>query len=621
MKGYMGKYLLVNLTDGSWEEKSLDEDTCYKFIGGAGLGARILYNEMEAGVDVFAPESLIGFVAGALNNTGALLSARYTVVSKSPVTNGFNDANSGGSFGNQLRKSGYDAVFVKGISEKPVYIMVDDGEVSIRDASHLWGKCTIDLESTIKEELGDKKIGIASIGLAGERKSYMAAVMNDLHRAAGRGGSGAVMGSKNLKALVCRGTATIDLEDKDALKAVNREILDWEKNGPVVPVVDAFKELGTGNSTVSSIASGDAGVKNWLGSGAVDFTQEVSGVAAAETMDKERKLKRFACNNCPIGCGAIYKLDDKGYKSEENGRPEYETVGWFSSGILVESDVPSNVCNFLCNEYGFDTISMGATIAWAMECYSNGVLTKEDLDGIDLVWGNGDAVIELCERICAGEGVGLILQNGSRYAAEHFGKGEEALCTANGIELPMHDPRLAPSLARTFKFDPTPGRHTKGGMTSTGYGNEPPEVKYNYENTGERDVRDTAPEEMKNSAGWCGFSGFGIHPGGFTATLNASTGHGYDDAEFEESGLRCFAIRHAFNLREGFRREDTHLDERMLGNPPLTEGPLAGVTIDVEKMGDNFFDAMGYYRDGVPKQETLERLGGMDDIIFDLYGV
>ncbi|GHT78717.1 aldehyde ferredoxin oxidoreductase [Actinomycetota bacterium] len=619
MFGYMGKYLVVDLSNGSHQIKELSEDTCYKFIGGAGLGARILYDEMAAGVDVFAPESMVGFVAGALNNTGAMLSARYTVVSKSPVTGGFNDANSGGSFANHLRQSGFDAIFFKGISEKPVYVVVDDGVVSICDATDIWGKCTIDAEGIIKKQLGQTKLGIATIGPAGERKSFMAAVMNDQHRAAGRGGTGAVIGSKNLKALVCKGTAQVELADKDGLKAANKAILNWEKEGPVVPLVNIFKELGTGNGTTDSIISGDAGIKNWLGSGAVDFKSDIADVASAATMDKTRKIKKYACSNCPIGCGAHYNLDDKGYQSERNGRPEYETAGWFSSGMLINSDVPANVCNFLCNEYGFDTISMGGTIAWAMECYSNGVLTSQDLDGIELNWGDGDAVIEICEKICKGESVGLLLQNGSRFAANLLGKGQESLCTANGMEIPMHDPRMSPSLARTYKFDPTPGRHTKGGMSHF-YGNEPPEVKYNYENTGEPDAAATVTGEMKNSAGWCEFTGFAINPGGMNATLTATTGQNYDDAEFTASGFRCFTMRQAFNLREGFGRSDCRLDDRLIGIPALEEGPLAGVVVDVDKMGDNFYKAIGYHQNGIPKRETLENLGGLEDVIVDIYG-
>ncbi len=227
MFGYAGKLLFVDLSTGDTEVRQLDEALARYFIGGPSLGARILYDEMPAKTDVFSKDSIVGFIAGPANGSGALMGGRYTVVCKSPVTGGWNDANSGGHFGPQLRQAGYDGVFVKGISKKPVYIFIDDGKVEIRDASHLWGKVTSETETAIKQELGDNRVGIALIGPAGENLSNMAAVMNDTHRAAGRGGSGAVMGSKKLKALVVRGKHKIEVKDKDAIIRMNKEVIEW----------------------------------------------------------------------------------------------------------------------------------------------------------------------------------------------------------------------------------------------------------------------------------------------------------------------------------------------------------------------------------------------------------
>ncbi|MDR0875220.1 MAG: hypothetical protein LBN12_03295, partial [Clostridiales Family XIII bacterium] len=505
MHGLMGKLLFVDLGSSTTEVRDLDETTARQFVGGHALGAKILYDEMPAHTDAFAPESVLGFVAGALNGTGALMAGRYTVVSKSPVTGGWNDANSGGLFGPLLKNTGFDGIFFKGISPEPVYVFVDDGEVEIRDASHLWGRTVADAEAQIREEVGDQKAGVALIGPAGERKSFMASIMNDTHRAAGRGGTGAVMGSKNLKAVVVRGTKSPTVFDKTAEVEINKAIVDWEKNGPVKPFVDLYANHGTDGAWMDSLLSGDAGVKNWAGATERDFGEAKHDNLSGQEMDKKYKRKKYACSTCPIGCGAIYHIEDEKYPIEETARTEYETVGVFGSMCLNDDGPSVNQCNFLCNEYGIDTISTGGTIAWLMECYSNGVFTADELDGIELNWGNADGIVRITEKIVKGEGVGAILQNGSRYAADYYGKGHECLVTASGIELPMHDARRAPGLVRMYHFDPTPGRHVKGGLGPP-TGNAPPEVKYNLVGSGEPDVAGVVANEILHIGGFCVFS-------------------------------------------------------------------------------------------------------------------
>ena len=442
MFGYTGKLLFVDLTSGKTEVRELDEATAKNFIGGPSLGAKILYDEMPAHADTFSEESMIGFVSGPTNGTGALLGGRYTVVSKSPVTGGWNDANSGGNFGPLLRKSGFDGVFVKGISDKPVYLFIDNGTVELRDASGIWGKTVSETERIIQEELEDKRVGIAMIGPGGENLSYMAAVMNDTHRAAGRGGTGAVMGSKKLKALVVRGETKIELKDKAALLALNKETVAWEREGPVAPVYNMFTNHGTGGSYESSIYSGDTSIKNWAGA-PTDLTEEQIKPVTSQDMDIRFKKKKYACNSCSIGCGAIYAMQEGKWQLEDTARPEYETEGMFGSQMLNNNAEAVVQCNWLCNEYGFDTISMGGTVAWCMENYSNGVFTLEEVDGIDLKWGNADAIVAMTEQICKHEGIGKVLTNGSLAAARHFGKGFEALVVAGGIEIPQHDPRFS----------------------------------------------------------------------------------------------------------------------------------------------------------------------------------
>ena len=618
MFGYAGKLLFVDLSDKTYTIETLSEEDARNFVGGPSLGAKVLFDRMPAHTPPFAKESMIGFVAGPMNGCAALMGGRYTVVSKSPVTGGWNDANSGGNFGPQLKRAGFDGVFVSGISDEPVYIFIDSGNVEIRPAGHLWGLTTVATENALRKENEGKKIGAALIGPAGEQMSYIACVMNDSHRAAGRGGSGAVMGSKKLKALVVSGNLPIEVADRPALLELNKETTKWDKEGPIAPIFSFTSQFGTGGSYESCIEIGDASVKNWLGS-ALDMTDEQKHAVSAQAMDELFKKKKFACNACPLGCGAIYDVLESKYDLHDTGRPEYETSGMFGSMLLNDDPISVNECNFLCNEYGFDTISAGGTIAWLMEAYNNGIFSQEELDGIDLKWGNSEAIVAIMEKLCANEGIGHLLFNGSREAARTAGKGFECLVEAGGIELPQHDSRFSTGLARTYKYDPTPGRHVKGGL-GPGYGNQPPEIKFDYSNTGERDLAGVINQEILNAAGFCQFSDFGLPPKQKLKYLNAVCGFGYSEEEGETLGKRLFAMRQAFNLREGFRRADATLAPRMEGRPPLTEGPLAGVTVDTEQMADNFYKALDWdVKTAMIPKEILEEYGGMESVIKALY--
>ena len=618
MNGYAGKLLFVNLSTKEIETRDLAPELARDFIGGPTLGAKILYDEMPANTPVFAEESVFGFVSGPANGMGAFIGGRYTVVCKSPVTNGWNDANSGGTFGPKMKKSGYDAVFVKGISETPVYIFIDEGKVEIRDAAHLWGKTTIATEETLIDEIGDKSIGIALIGPAGERLSNISGIMNDSHRSAARGGPGAVMGSKKLKALVVKGNMKIEPSDKAAMIEISKEVGAFVKDPPV-PFFKIFKEYGTPATYMGSILGGDTSIKNWGGS-AAEITEEDVIPMTPEVTDELYRVGNFTCHTCPVGCSAIYSIEHEKWPQKHTGRPEYESQGAFGAAMMINDYALVAHCNSLCNEYGFDTISMGSTMAWLMECYNKGIFTIDEIDGIDLKWGNTDAVAELAEKICKAEGIGEILNGGSLAAAKHFDKGFECLAVASGIELPMHDPRFNPGMGRKYKYDPTPARHVKGGYEIP-FGNEPPEVKYDMTNSLAMDYKGIMDTEMTNAGGFCKFGEEMFLTGGkIPKYLSAITGFDYNDEEVEKFGNRSFAIRHAFNLREGFRRKDFDLSPRNIGEPPQTEGPNTGRTIEVEWMADNLYDKLGYSVDeAVPLKETLENLRGMEAVIRDLY--
>lgn len=614
--GYVGKILFVNLTDSSIEEKSLDDELAKNFLGGYGLGTKILYDMMPPGADPLGEESILGFVTTPSNATKCLFGGRYMIVHKSPVTGGINDANSGGYFGPELKKAGYDAVFVKGIAEKPVYLWINNGKVKIKDASHLWGKDTVETWDAIKEDTKEPKVRVACIGPAGERLSYMSCPINDSHRAAARGGGGAVMGSKKLKAIAVYGKGAVPVANPEKLVEINKEVAAGLKN----EVGECVGNYGTSAFTAASNLSGDSPIKNWQGIGVNDIGEEKANNLTSFVMNRYKK-KKYACAACPLGCGAEYEVDDGRWPLGETERPEYETANNFGALMLCSDSDVLLKCNHICNRYGLDTISAGATIAWAMDCYNNGVLTKEELDGIDLSWGNGEGIVALLQKIADVEGCGAILTNGSAYAAKKYGKGLEYLVVASGIELPAHDPKFAPGFARTYQYDPAPGRHVKGGLGNSQLaGLEIFGPKYDYSNKGQADKMVTVNDEVNACLGFCTMMSISGKIDAPVKMFEAVSGMPFPDEVKIATGMRIFTIRHAFNLREGIKPSDMTLSDRAVGKTPLTEGPLAGVTVDNDRLARDFYTALGWdFETGRPSLQGLQALGGLDNVIKDLY--
>ncbi len=613
MKGYQGKLLFVNLTSGKIEIRPLKEEDAKNFMGGPALGAKILYEEMPANADVFGEESMVGFVTGPLSNTQALFGGRYTVVSKSPVTGGWNDANAGGFFGSALRKAGFDAVFVNGISKKPVYIFIDEGKAEILDAGELWGLTTSETEAKLRKKHGDK-INASLIGPGGENLSYFASVMNDGHRSAGRGGTGAVVGSKNLKAIVVRGELKTEVFDRDLLLEVNRYIANYMKNESA-DMTAGFGRYGTTMFYTPSVLSSDASIKNWGGAAGIDYTEEDAAKMNGVAMEKFI-VKPYHCSACPLGCGAVLDVPSERWDLKNTDRPEYETMGSYGSQSLNSDTESVLYCNKLCNEYGLDTISAGATVSWVIECYENGLFTKEELGGIEAKWGDGDAIVALTELMCKNEGIGKILLKGTKYAADYFGRGYEYLVLASGIEKPQHDARLAYGLTRTYQYDPTPGRHVKGGI-----GLAPSGPDFDFSDTGRADLTGVIGVEVLNASSMCLFNAMVTPPDAMLKLIHAVTGLDYSNPEeFAKLGTRMFNMRHAFNIREGMQRKDFTLSKRFYKSNPPHEGPIAGVKVNHERLADNFFDAIGWDKESlIPSKESLERLGGMEDVINDFY--
>jgi aldehyde:ferredoxin oxidoreductase len=616
--GYAGKMLFVDLSNGKIETKELTEETAQRFVGTYGIGARVLYDMMKPGVDPLGPEAVLGFVTGPLNGTGALFGGRYAVVCKSPVTGGWNDANSGGYFGPELKKAGFDAVFVSGAADKPAYIYIEDGKAEIRDAANLWGKMSVETLEALIEETGEKNLRAAVIGPAGEKQSLMACIINDRHRAAGRGGAGAVMGAKKLKAIAVKGTGEVPVADPEKLKEVNRMTTDGMKNGSNAETVKGYSDYGTGMGTSGYALSGDSPVKNWGGVGILDFGEESARKIDSIALDKY-KTKKYACASCALGCGAYFKVDSGEWPLGETFRPEYETAAAFGTMCLNDNAESIMKCNHTCNEYGLDTISAGATVAWAIECYENGLFTKEETGGIELTWGNAKAIVEITQAIAEMTGFGELLALGSAKAAEKLGKGSEYLQTIRGMELPMHDPRFAPGYTRTYQFDPSPARHVKGGLGGL-QARDPGPGKYDSSDTGAMDMMLTGIYEVLQVSGICLFSLFAqldLAP----RMLEAVTGWNCDN-EFQTSATkRIMNMRHAFNLREGQKPADFAAPKRSVGEPPQEEGPLAGCRVDHKSLMRNFFAVMNWDEEtGKPSRESLESLGGLDDVVQDLYG-
>jgi aldehyde:ferredoxin oxidoreductase len=603
--GYMGKILFVDLSNRKITEEVLEEKMCRNFIGGYGIGSRILYSRQKAGVDPLGPENMLGFITGPLTGTQVPTGARFTVVAKSPLTGGWGDANCGGQFGPYLKFAGYDAVFFIGISPRPVYLLIDNGKAEIKDATALWGKDTYETEDTLLSEYG-KQSRAACIGPSGEKLSLVSCIMTDHGSMAGRSGLGAVMGSKKLKAVVARGTNTISVADKTALAVARNEISKFYKNLFVtdgLSVNDRLHKWGTVAGTYASAHSGDSPVKNWGGIGIVDLPDR----AGLHSDVFDARVERLSgCWHCPIACKAYIKEGEGEYKyAAGSRRPEYETAAAFGS-LCVNSHTESiMMVNDICNRAGIDTISAGTIVAFATELYENGILTQTDTDGIDLKWGNHRAMVALTEKMVNREGLGDFLADGVKLAAEKIGNGAEKFAVhIGGQELGMHDPKLSPGgqpVAAPFLMDATPGRHNaRFGPSSFRM-------------------------HLTNSGGVCTLSSFGLiqtpdNDVRMVNFFNAVTGFNYSLEELLRAGERIANLRHAFNLREGIVELKWPVHPRITGKPPQTTGPLAGVTADMEAQVFWNMGALDWDRlTTKPSKEKLLSLG-LDDVAKDLWG-
>jgi len=611
--------LFVNLSDGTIRQEELSEDLARNFIGGYGIGAKILYDRMKADADPLSPDNIFGLGTGPLTLAGTVSTCRFTAMGKSPLTGYWGDANSGGNFAIAQRASGYDMIFLEGKAERPVYLLITNGKAELKDASKLWGMDTVETEAAIREENGGKDYRVVCIGPAGENCVRVAAVINDHGRAAARAGLGAVMGSKNLKAVACMGFQRPGIHDIQTVKDLVAEITNDMINDPSGMFM-VLSSTGTPGAMRPHLAVHDVPIKNWAGNTVEDFPKELWDKVGWDAMEKY-VIDKYACEDCKIACGGWLEVPGGKYPLKKTHKPEYESLAAFGPDCL-NTDMESLIyTNHLCNRYGMDTIGTGSVIAMAIECYENGLLTKGDTDGMELTWGNSDVIVDLVHKIAKREGIGDLLAEGGKIAAEKIGRGAESMAMHVGGELmPMHDPRQAPGWGATYCSDPGPSKHTRGGTQFAEDGHGPYLIckmlgiptkleKYTPEGKGEYHAIMAGWQHLTNTSGACLFAADGLNFR-FIEVMKGITGWDLTPENLVETGQRIATMLHAFNLKHGFKPSDYTIPARVCGDPPLTAGKLKDVKIDFEELKRQYYDAMGYDVDtGAIKPETIGRLG------------
>ena len=646
---YVGKILWVDLTKGTCSDEKIPDEVYEKYLTGVGLASYILTERIPPNADPLGPENVLAFMSGLLTATGSLFTGRWVVCAKSPLTKTWGDANCGGTFSPAIKRSGYDGIFFVGKSEKPVYLYIGPKGPELRDAAELWGKDAVETEEILLENYKGKKPVVACIGMAGEKLSYMAGVSNDKGRMAARSGLGAVMGSKKLKAVVLAGCRQVAVHNRVEMKRLSKKCnFAVQLNIPfpaakyvkylgvllrVLPFGVAqdgmsykmlLRKWGTASMNQVSIEMGDSPIKNWKGSN-VDFNFKKSDAVNADVFKDAEKIK-YHCYSCPLGCGGICRM--KG-KYSETHKPEYETV--LAVGGLCMNEDPDSIfyMNELLNRAGMDTISAGGTLAFAIECYERGIITKEDTGGLELTWGNTEAIIKLCEMIITREGIGDILADGSRVAAQKLGRDSEKFAIqGGGSELAMHDPRADPGFALHGSVEPAPGRHTIGCFLYYEMFRLWTRVKYlprakmvyskssKYTADKEKIVCAAATSNytaLFNSLGLCLFGSLiGTDRIKLFEWINAATGWNKTPAEYMLIGERIQTLRQTFNIIQGIDPRTIKVSARAYGDPPLKEGANKNCTVPLDQLMTRYWKQMGYDETGIPLRATLERLSILD---------
>lgn len=615
-KSYHGKIIHLDLTKGLVEIEHPDDAFYRKYMGGSAMGTYYLLKNSPAGVDALGPENTFCLFTSVI--TGAAISglSRVTATAKSPLSGLIGDSQAGGFFPVEFKRTGFDGLVVTGKSKSPVYLWIHDGEVEIRNAKHLIGKFTGEVEDIIREELSDDRIQVAQCGISAEKGVLFGAIINNANRANGRTGMGTVMASKNLKAIAVRGKTRIDVADTDALKAL-------AKKG-----VESFPESGVANLGKYGTSMGVSG-KNSLGylpsrnwsSGHVEGIEQISGEVMYDTVLKGRET----CYGCVVRCKRVVEITDGEYQVDPRyGGPEYETVATMGSYCGVKDLAAICYANQLCNMYGVDTIACGATIAWAMDCFENGYLTEEQTDGIRLEFGDADAMVSMVEKICKREGFGKVLGLGSVKAAKELGFGEELLVAVKGGEFPAHMPHDRIGLGLIYAVNPFGADHESSvhdptytaasdDMAALGLNDPQPFDTMNFEK-----VRFSLYTQylisVNDTLCACNFvygPGWPLYNHNqLVEVVNAITDWGTSLWELLLLGRRRLNLIRSFNAREGVGKEADTFPPKMA--KALEGGPTDGVFIPKDKVQDQFstyYQMAGWDTEGKPTRFTLEELG------------
>ncbi len=617
-KGYNSKILRVDLSEGKVWTEELEEIIYRTYLGGAGLACQYLFKELPKGVEALSPDNILVLMCSVITGTPVPGASRFTAAAKSPLTNAYGEAEAGGWWGPELKRAGYDGIIIKGKAPKPVYLWINDGEVEIRDAGRIWGMITGESQQAIKEELGEDRVRVLQIGPAGENLVRFACIVNDLKHFNGRTGMGAVMGSKNLKAIAVRGTGRMEMADEDGVRGVVR----WLKENYVWKPGD-MHDMGTSRIVPSLSENGILPTHNFR-DGAFHKADDISGERMKETI----LVKRGTCYACSVACKREVEVTEGPYRvSREYGGPEYETVAALGSLCDVGDLAAVSKGNELCNKYTLDTISTGAVIAFAMECYENGILTKEDTGGIDLRFGNADAMVKMVEMIGNREGLGDILAEGVMKASEKMGKGAEKFALhVRGQELPMHEPRGKTSLALAYSLSPTGADHMEAphDVFYVLFNPEGTHVMASLGLLEPVEALDMGPKKVRafyytkqlwslyNCIGMCDFVGVPIGPLPIRELVNhvkAVTGWDTSLWELLKAAERSDNMMRLFNFREGFTSADDTLPERIFQE--LQNGALEGEKIDkdqFEKMKQIYYQMAGWDESGYPTKAKLAEL-------------
>jgi len=619
LKGYMGSVLRVDLTNKHLATEPIPDQWLRNFIGGAGTGIRFAYDEIPPQADPLGELNKLLFLTGPVTSTVLGTSGRYEVVFKSPLTGILCDCSSSGFWGSELKKAGYDGLIIEGTSESWVYLYIHDDRVEIRDAATLVGKDTLGIQDLLRREAVDAKARVLSIGIAGEAGVLYSCIVNDEARVAGRGGGGAVMGAKKLKAIVVRGTQPVHVYDAEGFNKVAAAI---NRRNATDPRQEMIRKYGTawvldGLWPISNIPT-----KNWTLPSSEQICTRLGGKRLRENYMPHASR---ACYRCTIGCARWVKIDKGPYAMDGPG-PEYETLSSLGSLCLIDDLEAVCYANHLCNLYGIDTMSCGSTIAFAMECFERGILTPEETGGLNLSWGNAEVLITLIHKIAHREAIGALLGMGTRRMAHMLGNGAvEFAMHVKGLEMPMHDARAGFAWASNYATSPRGACHLHG-MTSWYEESENPIPEWGFSGKHTRLSNQGKGKMTRFAQNWahildsmvlCYFASRLLKPSDLAALINLATGSEYTPLDLLKVADRINALHRAYNVRCGIKRKDDTLPPRAL--MPLKEGFTAGQAPDLEAQLREYYRVRRWSADGKPTYECLVELG-LAEAAADLYG-